>query len=101
MVNLIRVASQIMEPFHMSLLLSGTEKRIDETLIYHTHMDHDLFIKEYNTYKSQGMRDGQALMNALFTLDRELYDKIQGSDSDPFYDDAKLDKFWTAFSLKH
>ena len=38
-------------------------------------------------------RWGQALANALFHLDSKLYNKIVGTEYDPFYDNNRVDKF--------
>jgi hypothetical protein len=38
------------------------------------------------------MRTGQSYMNALFTVDRDLYDAITGTSADPFYDNANLEE---------
>lgn len=39
-------------------------------------------------------RAGQALFNALAATAPDLADKIRGTEFDPFYDDAVIDKFW-------
>ena len=43
--------------------------------------------------KDPSLRVGQAFMIALHKIDRELYDFIAGTDSDPFYLDSNLDRF--------
>ena len=40
-----------------------------------------------------GLRRGQALFNALYTLDPKLANKTRGIELDPFYDDKKVPKF--------
>lgn len=47
-----------------------------------------------NSKRFKNLRKGQALMNALFIIDRDLYNKITGTDADPFYVDEKINKFW-------
>jgi len=39
------------------------------------------------------LRHGQALMNTLWDLHREVYNHISGTSADPFYDDTKVDFF--------
>lgn len=54
-----------------------------------------LFLHTYNEKKQDGhQRDGQALMNALYSVNPDLYQEITGTDADPFYDDNKIEKFW-------
>lgn len=47
--------------------------------------------KQYDGGKHQ--RAGQAYMNALFEVNRRLYDIISGTESDCFYDDTKIINF--------
>lgn len=47
-------------------------------------------------YKSKGLREGQSVMNALHTLNYDMYRRIVATDEDPFYDDNLLDKFYLA-----
>jgi hypothetical protein len=42
----------------------------------------------------KGLRKGQALMNALCELNREVYERIHSSDADCFYDDKKIRAFF-------
>ena len=44
------------------------------------------------------MRNGQALMNALFEIDLEKYHEITGTEADPFYCDQNISKFWSKLS---
>lgn len=46
--------------------------------------------------ESPDLRYGQALMNALATLDPALHSEISGSDLDPFYDDKRIGRFYEA-----
>jgi hypothetical protein len=39
------------------------------------------------------MRRGQALMNALYWLDAEIYNMVHGTEADCFYDDRKIQTF--------
>jgi hypothetical protein len=39
-------------------------------------------------------REGQMAMNALFNVRRDLYDKVSGTENDPFYDNNRLTDFW-------
>lgn len=39
-------------------------------------------------------RSGQAYMNALFKINKVMYDRVTGTDVDPFYDDSKLEAFF-------
>lgn len=41
------------------------------------------------------LREGQALMNALFECNGKLYKQIIGTDADCFYVDAKIQQFWS------
>jgi len=41
------------------------------------------------------LREGQALMNALFECNIKLYKQITGTDADCFYVDAKIQQFWS------
>lgn len=45
-------------------------------------------------FDKKTMRRGQALMNALFTVDKNLYVKIIETEFDPFYDDKKIESFF-------
>ncbi len=40
------------------------------------------------------LRAGQSLMNAIYDVDLELYNKITGTDADCFYVDSKMSKTW-------
>jgi len=40
-----------------------------------------------------GVRMGQALFNALHTVDADLYTKLTATDKDCFYDDKVVDAF--------
>ena len=54
-------------------------------------------MKQIEDYPS--LRHGQALMNELFNIDRDLYTRIQEEDiNDPFYNDDKVYKFLEAVS---
>lgn len=46
-----------------------------------------------NLGMSNGLRKGQAYMNALAQIDMNLYRAITGTDDDPFYDDSKIPLF--------
>lgn len=49
----------------------------------------------YNKHRHEnGLREGQSLMNALYKVEKSLYDKITGTNADPFYDDSKINVFW-------
>ena len=39
------------------------------------------------------LRQGQALMNTLWVWHREVYNQISGTDADPFYVDANIERF--------
>ena len=45
--------------------------------------------EEYRAKHPQ-LRAGQALVNALFEFDEDLYHAIKATDADPFYDDKKI-----------
>lgn len=40
-------------------------------------------------------RWGQALFNSLHYLDPELANEVRGTEADPFYDDARVDAFYS------
>ena len=42
-----------------------------------------------NTSASFNWRYGQTIMNVLFSMDKDLYDKILATDTDCYYDDSK------------
>ena len=44
--------------------------------------------------KNHGLRRGQALMNALYTLSPVTYNAISGTEADCFYDDNKIPKLF-------
>jgi len=39
------------------------------------------------------LRKGQAMMIVLNGINKELYDKITGTENDPFYDNKKIPNF--------
>ena len=39
-------------------------------------------------------RSGQSYINALYYINPELYSKIHSTESDCFYQDSKIDKFF-------
>lgn len=41
----------------------------------------------------KGLRQGQAYMNALHYINKELYEQITGTENDCFYDDNKIVNF--------
>jgi len=49
------------------------------------------FVEYYDGGRNQ--RVGQAYMNALFEVNRKLYDTISGTENDCFYDDNKVINF--------
>jgi hypothetical protein len=44
----------------------------------------------FNEHK---LRRGQSYMNALYEIDKDLYNEITGTDCDCFYDDKKISTF--------
>lgn len=44
------------------------------------------------------LRMGQALMNVLYEMDRNAYCHIMNTSSDPFYNDSKLEEFYTTLT---
>lgn len=57
-------------------------------------------IAKYNEMRRDGaQREGQALMNALYFIDAEMYDEIHGTDADCFYSDDKILAFFRRTGL--
>jgi hypothetical protein len=55
-----------------------------------------LFDQVYiNAKQFKGQRKGQALMNALFGINQNLYNKINQTEADCFYNDANIPRFDT------
>lgn len=54
------------------------------------------FINEHlnSTQKPQHLREGQWLMTDLFNENPNLYDMIDGTEADCFYDDSRVKYFW-------
>jgi hypothetical protein len=51
-------------------------------------------LNEYIIYfKRNDCRLGQSCMNALYEVDKDLYNEITGTEADCFYDDAKIPSF--------
>jgi hypothetical protein len=48
-----------------------------------------------NSIKDENLRAGQHAMGLLYTYNQTLYQKITGSDIDPFYLDNKLGAFFS------
>ena len=48
------------------------------------------FFKKYSEYKSQHLRSGQAVFNALSNVDRALADKIRNTEFDCYYNDKNI-----------
>lgn len=44
--------------------------------------------------KYPSFRKGQALMNALYAVDPELYDRVTDTEADCFSDDRNINNFW-------
>lgn len=52
-----------------------------------------LFVKTNDIKRChRQLRNGQSMMQALYELDKELYEKVTGTDIDPFYVDANIPK---------
>jgi hypothetical protein len=51
--------------------------------------------KQKNVRYMGGLREGQVLINALFEYDRETYNAINQSPADCFYDDSRIEAFYT------
>lgn len=43
-------------------------------------------------------REGQMIMNALFTVRPDLYRMVTNTENDPFYDDNRVTQFWDWFA---
>lgn len=52
--------------------------------------------KQFLSDAKRSQRKGQALMNALYMCDEELYTAITGTDADCFYDDKRIPEFTKA-----
>ena len=51
-------------------------------------------MNEYIIYfKMNGCRLGQSCMNALYEVNKDLYNEITGTEADCFYDDKKIGAF--------
>lgn len=59
-------------------------------------MTYDEFVTEAERacVKNPFLRRGQAASNALYLLRPDLAAKVTASDLDPFYDDAKVERFY-------
>lgn len=55
------------------------------------------FMKDFEFYKSEhkSLRDGQCLMNILYEHNQELYEYIEGTEYDCFYDSSKFQETLT------
>jgi hypothetical protein len=52
-----------------------------------------LFIKSNDIKRcNRTLRNGQCLMQALFVLNKDLYNEVTGTDNDPFYVDDNIPK---------
>lgn len=51
-------------------------------------------ISRQNEKEELGLRKGQIAMNALFSVDRQLYTHITGTPVDPFYTTERLTQFF-------
>jgi hypothetical protein len=59
----------------------------------HTHLE---YIKALNnSIINEHLRAGQHAMNLLYSYNQKLYEKITGSNIDPFYLDNKLGAFFS------
>ena len=56
------------------------------------------FYQMYAEYVRK-QRRGQALMNALYAADHELFERIENTEADCFYDDRKIPAFRAAVGL--
>jgi hypothetical protein len=50
-----------------------------------------ILVCEYRRHGCGSIRLGQAGFNALHDIDKELAEKIVGTNQDPYYDDEKVD----------
>lgn len=55
----------------------------------------------HHCYYMEGgtQRRGQAMMNALAKVRPDLYDKISGTEADPFYNDNRITNFKRAVGI--
>lgn len=54
-------------------------------------MTRDALAQLWRAYQHRGWRRGQALFNAIARLDQDRADAIRGTDTDPFYDDGRIE----------
>lgn len=50
--------------------------------------------------RKNGLRHGQALMNALWEVSPETYAIVKETAGDCFYDDSRISLFWEAISYE-
>lgn len=53
-------------------------------------------LAEQMRQKYPHLREGQSLMNALHTIEEQLYTQLCLTEADCFYVDANIAKFWEA-----
>jgi len=56
-------------------------------------IDRDKFHVHAKFFMDNGLRTGQSYMNALYELDKDLYNKISDTESDCFYDNGRIGAF--------
>lgn len=56
------------------------------------------FLKKYLYFHQPGIREGQALFNAaysvFFNLRDKIYSEVVGTNMDPFYRDGNIERFF-------
>lgn len=55
-------------------------------------------VQRANTFTG-GQRRGQALSNALYEVRPDIWESLIDTDADPFYDDAKIGRFFEVLAI--
>jgi len=57
-------------------------------------LSNTVYASASKTWLKDNQRIGQAVFNALHSIDPEIADIVRGSALDPFYEDERLPEFW-------
>lgn len=48
----------------------------------------------FRAFRNDGTRSGEAAFNAVSRVDPAIAERLRGTAIDPFYDDARVERFW-------